>query len=73
MSKILFVKHGKDIEAGYEYKNNNGIPFFSANLVIKPREKEVWTNCGDAYYDYSIGFKEFLEIADKIKEIKEEK
>lgn len=73
MSELLFVKHGKDIEAGHEYKNNNGIPFFSANIIIKPKEKKVLTNCGDAYYDYSIGFEEFLEIANKIKEIKETK
>lgn len=59
------------IEAGYWGKRNDGSEFFSSVLDIAPKAKEVRTDCGDSYMDYSIGFKEFLKIADKIKEIEE--
>ena len=73
MSELLFVKHGDDIEAGHEYKRSNGVPFFSANFIIKPNEKRVWADCGDPYMNFSVSFDEFLEIANKIEELKEEK
>lgn len=60
------------IEVGYWDKRFDGSDFFYTILDICPVEKEVLTSCADDYYDYSIGFKEFLEIADKIREILKE-
>ena len=72
MSEQLFVKHGEDIEVGHEYKRDNGVSFFIANFIIKPKEQKVWTDCGDPYMNFSVSFEEFLEIANKIKELKED-
>ena len=32
-------------------------------LVADFKEKEVRTNCGDFYYDYSISFDDFIKFA----------
>lgn len=74
MSKLVFRENPdkydyKIIEAGFWHKRNDGSKFFGSILDIFPVEKEVQTDCGDMYYDYRIGFKEFLEIADKIREL----
>lgn len=58
------------IEVGRWNKGNDGKAFFSTIVDICPSEKWVVTDCGDTYYDYSIGFDDLLAIADKIKEMK---
>ena len=78
MSKLIF-RENKDkyektvIEVGYYEKSGDGSKFFYSALDIWPDEEFVETNCGDAYYDYDIGFDEILAVADKIKEIRKEK
>ena len=37
------------------------------NLLIDFDKREVSTNCGDFYYDYSISFDDFIKVAEFIK------
>lgn len=74
MSKLIFRenndKHGdKVIEAGKWWERDDGSKFFSSRLDISLTDKEVRTDCGDTYMDYSISFDDFLAIADKIREL----
>ena len=76
MSKLIFRenndKYGdKVIEAGEWWERNDGSKFFSSRLDISPINKEVRTDCGDSYMDYSISFDDFLAVADKIRELEE--
>ena len=57
------------IEVGDWCERNDGSKFFSSLLDIDPVNKEVYTDCGDAYMDYSVSFETFLAIADKIREL----
>lgn len=75
MEKLIF-RESKDkyygrtvIECGYWFKRNDGSKFFSSVLDLNLKDREVETDCGDHYMDYSIGFDEFLDIADKIREL----
>lgn len=63
----------KVFDVGDYIECNDGIRIFSTCMQIMPKEEIVMTDCGDTYYDYSIDFDTFLEIADKIKEIRKEK
>lgn len=36
-------------------------------LLIDFDKREVTTNCGDFYYDYSIGFDDIIKVAEYIK------
>lgn len=74
MSELLFRenndKYGdKVIEAGEWWERDDGSKFFSSRLDISLTNKEVRTDCGDTYMDYSISFDDFLAIADKIREL----
>lgn len=74
MSGLIFRenndKYGdKVIEAGNWYERDDGSKFFSSELDLSLTNKEVRTDCGDTYMDYSISFDDFLAIADKIREI----
>lgn len=75
-SQELIFKEGKDIdgepiiEVGNWAIANNGFKFISSFLCIYPDRDYVLTMCGDSYYDYSIDFDTFLEIAEKIKELR---
>lgn len=75
MSRELVFRENPDkyddpvIEAGRWYEANDGKKFFSSILDISLVNKEVRTDCGDSYMDYSINFDAFLEIAEKIKEL----
>ena len=60
---------GKVIEAGSWEERYDGGKFFSSILDIDPINKEVRTDCGDSYMDYSINFDTFLAIADKVREL----
>ena len=76
MRELIFRENNdkynvKVIEAGSWYKRDDGSKFFSSILDIDPINKEVRTDCGDSYMDYSISFDTFLTIAKKIKEIEE--
>lgn len=78
MSKLVFRENNDEydgplIEAGNWWKKDDGSKFFNTVLVIVPKKDYVLTDCGDAYYDYSISFDTFLEVADKIKEIRKGK
>ena len=57
------------IECGNWFKRDDGSEFFSSILDIDPKNREVDTDCGDSYMDYSISFDNFLAIADKIREL----
>lgn len=77
MEKLIF-RENKDkysertvIECGYWSKRYDGSKFFSSVLDINLKDHEVETDCGDHYMDYSIGFDEFLAIADKIRELED--
>lgn len=77
MSELIFRKNGDKygdnvIEAGYWVERDDGSKFFSSMLDILLTNKEVRTDCGDTYMDYSITFDNFLAIADKIRELEEE-
>ena len=61
------------IEVGRWHERDDGSRFFSSVLDICPVNKEVRTDCGDSYMDYSVSFDVFMKIADKIKEIEGEK
>lgn len=72
MSGLIFRENNdkyddKVIEAGNWYERNDGSKFFSSKLDISLTNKEVRTDCGDTYMDYSISFDDFLAIADKIR------
>lgn len=41
-------------------------------LIADFDKKEVTTNCGDFYYDYSISFDDFIKFARYIEERKKE-
>ena len=74
MEKLIFREnkdryYGPVIECGYWFKRNDGSEFFSSIFDIDIKNREVETDCGDSYMDYSIGFDEFLAIADKIREL----
>lgn len=74
MEKLIF-RENKDkygipvIEWGYWLKRDDGSELFSSILDIDLKNREVNTDCGDSYMDYSIGFDDFLAIADKIREL----
>lgn len=74
MSRLVF-RQNKDkyddevVEAGYWCERNDGSKFFSSRLDISMVNKEVRTDCGDSYMDYSINFDDFLAIADKVREL----
>lgn len=38
------------------------------NLLIDFENREVTTNCGDFYYDYTVSFDDFIKVAEYIKE-----
>ena len=63
----------KVFDVGKYIECNDGVRIFSTCLQIIPNEKIVLTNCGDAYYDYSIDFDIFLEVAEMIKSLREER
>lgn len=74
MSELIFRENNdkyddKVIEAGNWYERSNGSNFFSSKLDLSLTNKEVRTDCGDSYMDYSISFDDFLVIADKIREL----
>lgn len=74
MSELIFRENNdkyddKVIEAGNWYKRDDGSKFFSSKLDLSLINKEVRTDCGDTYMDYSVSFDDFLAIADKIREI----
>ena len=75
MKKLIFREnknkyYGRTvIECGYFDKRYDGSEFFSSIFDIDFKNREVETDCGDSYMDYSIGFDEFLAIADKIREL----
>ena len=74
MSGLIFRENNdkyddKVIEAGNWYERNDGSKFFSSKLDLSLANKEVRTDCGDTYMDYSISFDDFLAIADKIREL----
>lgn len=75
--KGLIFRENKDkydnpvIECGNWFKRDDESEFFSSILDIDLKNREVETDCGDPYMDYSIGFDEFLAIADKIRELEE--
>lgn len=57
------------IEVGHCMKRNDGSEFFSSTLDIMPKERMVYTDCGDSYMDYGISYDIFLAVANKIKEL----
>lgn len=63
----------KVIEVGTWGERIDGSKFFSSMLDICPTNKEVRTDCGDSYMDYSISFEEFLAVANKIRELEDGK
>ena len=63
----------KTFEVGEYVECADGTEIFSTALEIIPSEKQVVTNCGDAYYDFGISFDTFLEVADLIKSLREER
>ena len=74
MSELVFRENNdkyddKVIEAGEWWERDDDSKFFSSKLDISLTNKEVRTDCGDAYMDYSISFDDFLAIADKIREL----
>lgn len=77
MSELIF-RENKDkyeepvIEVGHYMKRNDGSDFFSSTLDIMPKEKMVYTDCGDTYMDYGISFDIILAIADKIRKLEEQ-
>ena len=72
MRKLEFRESGQAIEVGEWWEMNDGVEIFHTYLIIKPAEEKVSTDCGDPYYDYSMGFDDFLAVANKIKELKGE-
>ena len=78
MSKIIFRENydeydDKVIEAGRWWEISDDKKLFVSKLNIFPTDKEVRTDCGDSYMDYSISFDDFLAVADKIRELSNEK
>ena len=61
MSIIKDYKFYFDNEAADEYPE-------SYNLLIDFESREVTTNCGDFYYDYSFSFDDIIKVAEYIKE-----
>lgn len=63
MSKISNVKSSKLFRDDEEDSNS------SCYLLIADYDtREVSTNCGDFYYDLSIGFDDFIKFAKHIEE-----
>ena len=78
MCELIFRENNdkyddKVIEVGRWHERNDGSKFFSSVLDICPVNKEVRTDCGDSYMDYSIDFDTFLEVADTIKKLRKER
>lgn len=67
--KINWRLLDKVIEAGGWWERDDGSRFFSSRLDISLTNKEVRTDCGDTYMDYSISFDDFLAMTDKIREL----
>ena len=63
----------KVFDVGDYIECNDGVRIFSTCLQIMPNEEQVMASCGDAYYDFGVSFDTFLEVADKIKEIRKGK
>ena len=63
----------KTFEVGEYVECAGGTEIFSTYLQIMPKEEIVMTECGDTYYDYSIDFDTFLEVADLIKSLRKER
>ena len=63
----------RTFEVGNYIKCNDDRVIFSTALYIYPDEEEVVTSCGDAYYDISISFDTFLEVAEMIKSLRKER
>ena len=59
--KIIFRENNDKydnpvIECGNWFKRDDGSEFFSSILDIDSKNREVETDCGDSYMDYSISF-----------------
>lgn len=77
MSKLVFRENNDEydeplIEVGNWWKRDDGLELFNTVLAIVPKKDCVRTDCGDAYYDYSISFDTILAVADKIKELRKD-
>lgn len=51
----------------WEFKNEKGY-FSGVDIEIKDQVVGIWVE--DSYYNFDIPFDKFLEIAEKVKEVK---
>lgn len=77
----IIIRETNEYEKGYygdyiveeKIRTKGGKEYDRTRLDIDNKAEVVYTDCGDEFYDFGFSFDEFLQIADKIRELKEAK